>query len=445
MMDLLQRFIQNWHEKHYAPAGKSILLAVSGGMDSMVMAHLFFKAGMRFAIGHCNFRLRGREADLDTQLVADWAKAHDITFHHTYFDTQQKSEEWKKGIQETARILRYEWLDAIRKEHHYACIATAHHANDNAETLLMNLFKGTGMAGLHAIPERSATIIRPLLFAGKQELAAYAAANDVPYREDASNASDYYLRNAVRLNIIPAAEQLFPSLVQNLNNSIARFTEAEMLYKKAVDRERKQLLEQRGADWYIPVLKLQKRQPLNTICYELFAPFGFTPAQVPHIAGLLLSETGHYIDSNTHRVLRNRDFLVITALQAADTDLILIEGAPCVVHTARYTFRFSIQKKPASISSNPSIAYLDAKNIVFPIQLRRWKTGDYFYPLGMGMKKKKLSKYFIDQKIPLHEKEQAWVIECQKRIAWIAGMRLDERFKVKDSTEQILAVEMTGN
>ncbi|MCD6064416.1 MAG: tilS [Flavipsychrobacter sp.] len=440
-MDLLNAFRNNWTKKKFVTNGKAVLLAVSGGVDSMVMCSLFLKAGIPFAIGHCNFRLRGAEADKDEQLVSDWAQQNGIPFHSIGFETQQRSAEWKKGIQETARILRYEWLDSIRQEKDYSAIATAHHANDNAETLLMNLGKGTGMAGLHAIPEQNGTISRPLLFATRQDIAAYAAQNNIPYREDASNAKDDYLRNAVRHKLIPVLEELFPNAVERVSESIARFSQAEILYQRAIEQERQKLVEKRGRDYYIPILKLINRKPLETIGYELFKPFGYTSQQVPQLLELCHSESGHFIDSSTHRVIKNRDFLIITVKEPAAADHILVEGVPCTIETDSGAFHFSAIKKPLSVPADNNIAYIDARKLALPATLRRWKQGDYFYPFGMGMKKKKLSKFFIDQKVPLHRKEKIWVLECDKRIAWVSGMRLDERFKVKDDTMQVVKVE----
>ena len=252
-MILLQQFREHWNAKQYVLQDQTVLLAVSGGADSMVMADLFLKSNIKFGIAHCTFGLRGEASDLDEQLVHDWCFANKVKFHHTLFDTKHKSAEWKKGTQETARILRYEWFEVIRREYHYAKIVTAHHADDNVETLLINLFKGTGIGGLHGILPENGNIIRPLLFAGKDLISVYAEANNVPYRDDASNATDDYLRNAVRHNIIPVVKQWFPNAVINVNESIGRFGEAEVLYHKAIDQERKKLLEQRGQDHYIPV------------------------------------------------------------------------------------------------------------------------------------------------------------------------------------------------
>ncbi len=442
-MDLLKDFQDNWKRKGFHNQQLGTLLAVSGGVDSMVMADLFLKSGLAFGIAHCNFQLRGEASELDEQLVKDWAAKNNVPFFHTRFETKQMTEEWKKGVQETARILRYEWLDSVCKEHGYGKIATAHHANDNVETLLMNLFKGTGISGLHGILENTDKIIRPLLFAQKEDIRAYAATNGVQFREDASNETDTYLRNSVRLNILPVIEQSFPNVVTQVNDSISRFAQAEQLYRKAVDAELKKLVELRGNDLYIPIRKLKYRKPLETIAYELFQPYGFSPAQIPQILQLMESESGHYVASATNRVIRNRDFLIVTNLPTEATDFILVEGTPATIHTTDGTMHFTIEKKPKEFVNDSSIAYIDLKQVEFPLILRRWKKGDYFYPLGMKMKKKKLSKFFIEQKLAIHQKEQVWVVECQKRIVWVAGMRMDERFKVKDNTEQVLTVSLS--
>ena len=233
-MILLNAFREQWAAKEYSTTDVPVLLAVSGGEDSMVMADLFMKSKIKFAVAHCNFGLRGDESDMDEQLVKEWCTANNIIFHTIKFDTKQRSAEWKTGTQETARILRYEWFEQVRKESGYSKIVTAHHANDNVETLLINLFRGTGISGLHGIRPEHGHIVRPLLFAGKEEIAAYAVENQIAYREDASNASDDYLRNAVRHNIIPVAAHWFPGAVSNVNDSISRFAEAELLYKKAI-------------------------------------------------------------------------------------------------------------------------------------------------------------------------------------------------------------------
>ncbi|MBZ0099203.1 MAG: tRNA lysidine(34) synthetase TilS [Taibaiella sp.] len=442
-MSLLKRFQENWRRSGFGANNATVLLAVSGGADSMTMAHLFLESAISIAVAHCNFQLRGDEADKDEELVRDWCGKNNIAFHHVRFDTKAKTEEWKKGIQETARILRYDWLEKTRKESGYAFIATAHHANDNAETLLMNLFKGTGISGLHGIPQRNGNIVRPLLFASKKDIAEYIIQHNVAYREDASNALDKYTRNDVRLNILPAIEKSFPNIISSLNNSMQRFSEAEELYKRAIEQERKKLVERRGKDYYIAVRKLEKRQPLHTLCYELFKPFGFTPGQVQDIISLLSSESGHYLISPTHRVIRDRDFLIITLFDTREADFISIEKIPVTLKAGGRQYKFKYAPVPETLPAADDTACIDTAKLEQPLILRRWKQGDYFYPLGMGMKKKKLSRYFIDKKTPLHEKENIWVLESNKRIVWIAGHRLDERFKVGTSTKEVLIARIT--
>lgn len=305
---LLKQFSGHWAAKRYAPDGKPVLLAVSGGADSMVMADLFLRAGIPFAVAHCNFGLRAAASDQDEQFVKDWCGMNEVTIHTTRFETKQKAAEWKTGTQETARILRYEWFEEIRKAGGYAKIVTAHHANDNVETLLINLFKGTGISGLHGILPENGYIVRPLLFATKEMLTAYASEFDIAYREDASNATDDYLRNAVRHNIIPVVQQWFPGAISHVNDSISRFADAEVLYNKAIEQERKKLVEKRGQDHYIPILKLRHHQPLATICYELLQSFGFTSAQVPHILVLFFTlkrSSGRMPDTQAMRLLHS--------------------------------------------------------------------------------------------------------------------------------------------
>lgn len=418
-----------------------ILLAVSGGVDSMVLADLLRRSGIKFGMAHCNYQLRDEASDLDEQLVTDWATQYDIPFFQVRFDTNKVKEEWKMGTQEAARILRYEWLDNLRTTYDYHFIATAHHANDNVETVLMNLFKGTGISGLHGIRVQNNLVIRPLLFAAKEDIRHYATENAVPFREDASNETDVYLRNAIRNHVIPAVAERIPNVVQQVNESITRFAQAEILYRKQVEKEKKKLLMQRGRDWYVPVKKLRQQEALETIVYELFHPYGFSPAQVPQVLQLLETESGHYINSATHRVIRHRDFLVITGQAEESADLILIEGAPGVVHTADASLHLSTHTNLDVIPTDKNIACVDFNKMEFPLVLRKWKTGDYFYPFGMGMKKKKVSKFFIEQKMAIHEKERAWVLVSGERIVWVAGMRLDERFKLKPDTQHVLKME----
>lgn len=438
-MSLLKQFRENWGVRFGNVQG-AILMAVSGGRDSMVLADLLLKSGINIGVAHCNFGLRGDESDGDEVLVKAWCELKRVAFHNIKFDTKREAAERKTGTQETARDLRYEWFEQVRSEFKYAKIATAHHANDNVETLLINLFKGTGISGLHGILPQNGAIIRPLLFASREDITQYAFENSLLWRDDASNNTDDYLRNDVRHNLVPVIERLFPNAVDRVNESINRFAEAEILYNKAIEQERRKLIEKRGNDYYIPILKLKKHEPLATLCYELFQPFGFNSKQVPHIINLLDSETGHFITSATRRIIHNRDFLIVTSLPLESADFIAIDALPFKVVQGKYQYAFSIEDKPKTIPKTANEVYIDMEQVVFPLILRKWKIGDYLYPFGMKMKKKKVSRILIDEKVSINEKEELRVLECSKRIAWVSGIRSDERFRVKEGTNKVLVV-----
>jgi tRNA(Ile)-lysidine synthase len=444
-MDLVNKLNQYWVKHGFPVKTQPVLVAVSGGRDSMALAALLHQSGYNIAVAHCNFQLRGAESDLDQQLVQDWTFERNIRVHTIAFNTQQAMEEQRTGIQETARKLRYDWFRSLCAEFGYDAVATAHHAQDNAETLLINFCKGTGIAGLHGIPAKNGLIIRPLLFATQDEINRFVSDTQTLYREDASNASVKYLRNSVRHKVLPVLESVFPDIVNRLNENINRFGQIESIYKEAIAAKTKKMIEQRGADFYIPVLKLKKEKSIETICFELLSPFGFGPAQVPEILKLLNSESGHYITSASHRLIRNRMFLIITELRTGHTDLILVDQLPHSIVTGNARFAFSVTPYDHIVPRHtPNEASVDYDKIKGPLVLRHWRTGDYFYPLGLGMKKKKLSRFLIDQKVPLHQKEKLWVLESNQKIIWIAGMRIDERFKLTAGTKNVLQIKLVN-
>ncbi|NCX94967.1 MAG: tRNA lysidine(34) synthetase TilS [Chitinophagia bacterium] len=441
-MNLQDGFIAYWKKNKFHLQTNGFLLALSGGMDSMVLATLLLHHNIPFYAAHCNFGLRGQESDDDQFFVEQWCAGKGIKLYIKQFDTHAECKARKKGIEETARLLRYEWFEELRKAHQSSRIITAHHANDNVETVLMNLCKGTGIRGVHGILPDSNFIIRPLLFATKPQIEAYASDNGIAYREDSTNQSHNYLRNKVRHVLIPALTECFPDGIEHFNESIFKLAEAENIYHKQINTEQKRLLELRGNDYYLPLNKLKLSTAIATLVYELTTPYGFTAGQMPDILSLIDAESGHYVASPTHRIIKNRDFLIITALAPESSDIFVIDSLPCTITTATGTFTFRFKDRVEPDTNNPHIAYIDAAAIDHPLLLRKRKTGDYFYPLGMGMKKKKVSKLLIDLKVPIHEKDRLWILESNQRIAWVSGIRLDERFKVKPATAKVLVVKM---
>lgn len=424
-------------EKLRPDASQPILAAVSGGVDSMVLAALLHEAGFPFAIAHCNFQLRGADSDTDARFVEAWAAARNVPFFRKNFNTEAEAEKGGWGIQETARRLRYDWFETLRKERNFAAIATAHHADDSAETVLMNLFRGTGIRGLHGILPRQGKIIRPLLFASKEEILYYAAENGIDFREDASNDSSDYSRNVLRHHILPAIQTQYPQALKAIAETATRLAGAEILYEKSAAKLRKKLLEPRGNDYYLPLRLWQKTEAADALLFELLQPFGFSGGMIPEIKKLFVAQSGHYLDSATHRLLRHRHFLVLTVRNEAapSADLYLIEkGVETVLFPDGKLHPAAIEA-PENLIAPPEVALLNAAALEWPLVLRRWKAGDYFYPLGMGGKKKKVARFLIDQKLSIAQKEKVWVLESNKRIAWVVGLRIDERFKVKAGGE----------
>ena len=468
-MNLLQQFIQYCkQELRLVPHQTQWVLAVSGGVDSVVLADLCHHAGFQFVIAHCNFQLRGDESIRDENFVRSLGERYNKEVLVKHFDTKAYAEANKSSIQVAARELRYGWFEEVISDELLVMsdkhkqqslvskdlqlttynlqlfLATAHHADDNIETLLLNFFRGTGISGLHGILPKQGNIIRPLLFAKREEIVAYAKENNLSWVEDSSNASDKYSRNFVRHQVMPLMKTIYPQVGDNLLGNIERFKEIELIYSASIQQTKSKLIEVKGNESHIPILKLKRQTPLKTIVFEIIKDFGFAATQTEEAIKLLDAANGSFMASASHRLIINRNWLIIAPLQPEEALNIIIEEGIKNIAYAGGTLSF--ETTPADnthLPTDATIATLNADEIRYPLLLRPCKQGDYFYPLGM-LKKKKLSKFFIDQKLSKTDKERVWVIESDKRIVWVIGLRIDNRFRIKPTSKKQLTIKYSS-
>jgi tRNA(Ile)-lysidine synthase len=441
-MPLLANFKSYIKKENLFQQKDNLLIAVSGGADSTVLCELCSHAGYNFAIAHCNFKLRGQESDRDENFVRQLAEKYKVPVFVKEFDTNTIAREQKTSIEETARNLRYDWFATLLQENNFDNVLTAHHADDNIETVMMNFFRGTGVKGMRGILPKQKNIVRPLLFARRKEIENYAEDNKIAFVTDSTNAESDYTRNYFRNVLIPALEKIYPETANNVLRNINRFGDVEMLYNESIATTKAKLLEKRGNEMHIPVLKLIKTKPLHTIIYEIIMEFNFTAAQVGEVEKLLNSDSGKYIVSATHRILRNRKWLIISPLNMVDdVSNYVIEKDETVVLFAGGKLEINTVAKPDSLVTTADTAFVDAANLKYPLLLRKWKQGDYFYPLGME-KKKKLSRFFIDVKLSIAQKENMWVLESDKKIVWVVGLRIDDRCKVTEDEKVVVRLSL---
>lgn len=443
-MSLQEKFLSYINEQNLITKNAPLILAVSGGLDSMVLLNLLLKTGFSFSVAHCNFNLRAAESDTDAAFVAATATENNLPFFIKSFNTKTYAAENKVSTQVAARELRYQWFNNLLEELKLktgqpAFCLTAHHANDDIETMMMNFFKGTGMAGLKGMLPMQKQIIRPLLFAERKVLELYAAENKIKFREDSSNAENKYTRNYFRNELIPSLETVYPQVLDNLKNNVSRFKAANEIYEEAIEKKLKKLMVIKNADVEIAIPTLDKIIGKNALLYELAKKFNFTASQVASLQNLLGAETGKYISSATHRILKNRKWLIISPLKEEIQNIYIIKEAENLLHFGDAELFIKKEQAPIIIDANPLTAQLCLKQVKFPLLLRKRKVGDYFYPLGMK-KKKKISKYLSDKKLSVLEKEAIWVLESDKKIVWVVGYAIDERFKISPTSTDILTL-----
>jgi tRNA(Ile)-lysidine synthase len=424
-------------KKHIAGAypeleKKSLLIACSGGLDSVVLFHLCDQMGYNFSVAHCNFGLRAQESDADEEFVRSLCKSSGMTCHITHFDTLGYMNKHGLSVQVAARKLRYHWFSELMDQHGIDLLLTAHHADDALETFLINLSRGTGLEGLRGIPAKTETLFRPLLPFTRAEIEAYARTKDLQWREDSTNLDTRYLRNKIRLELLPVLKELHPAFMENFLNTQAHMAGSARIINQYAQLLKEKWFSESGGPVRIPVDPIAQLQPRKDYLYLLFSGYGF--ADGGEIEDLLVAGSGKFRCSATHRLLKDRDHLLLEEIKEKDNsthtfspDTVVLEE-PIVLKLNEVS---SIQ------TTSPHILYVDKETLNNVLTLRKWRKGDYFYPLGMKGKKK-VSKFFKDEKMDIIAKENQWLLCSGGNIVWIIGKRADDRYKLTDRTKEIL-------
>jgi tRNA(Ile)-lysidine synthase len=436
---MIQNFTKYIADQNLFTKKDEILLAVSGGKDSVCLSHLFAAAGFNFSIAHCNFNLRGDASNEDAVFVQNLAQELGVRYYVKNFETEVFANQEKISIQMAARDLRYTWLEKIRSDHGYQYIATAHHLNDSIETVIYNLAKGCGIRGLHGILPKNGNIIRPLLFAEGTEIETYIESNSLAYREDASNASDKYSRNFIRHQIVPKFKELNPSFEKSANETIQKIKETEFIFDQSIQQYRDLIVKEKGHEIYIDFNKIPKAAA-PTVLYEILKPMGFHGDQIK----MMLNQdhqSGISFYTETHILLIDRDQYIIRKNEIPKFVKRDIPQSEEAVRLNDKILIFSVlDKVPDPIPKDSSVAVLDFDKLSFPLQLRSWKAGDIFQPFGMHGKHQKIQDFLTNKKLTRFEKEVVHVLESNGEICWVIGMRLDERFRVTEATKKCYSI-----
>ncbi|MGF1638344.1 MAG: tRNA lysidine(34) synthetase TilS [Cyclobacteriaceae bacterium] len=439
MLNLFLDYVEK--NKLFAPDDK-ILLAVSGGIDSMVMAHLFAQTDFHWAMAQCNFGLRGEASDGDELFIKEAASNYEVVFYSKRFDTVASAGAGK-SIQMAARELRYKWFGELLHEHGFQFIATAHHINDSLETFLLNVARGTGISGLHGILPKQGHIIRPMMFASREMVEKYAKDQKIQWREDSSNASTKYHRNLIRHKVVPVLKEINPSLEQTFVQTLERIRGAENILQHEIAMLKDVVWFAHENSLTIKTDKLMDCHDPVAVLWELLHPLGFHYREMSKILEAGLGISGKRFESASHQLWVERDCFRVEALsieEAVTPELITETMQKKTVGNYVFTFE-QLPVAEAHMSSDPSEAFLDAEALIWPLIVRPWKQGDWFIPLGM-QGKKKLSDFMIDKKIPVNLKSKILIVETGGKIAWLAGFRIDDRFKIKPTTKQVLKITM---
>jgi len=435
----MQQKVQTYIQRHQllTPGGR-IIVGVSGGTDSVVMIHILMSLGYDCLIAHCNFHLRMDESNRDELFVRNLAKDLKIPYYSIDFETTKYAEEHKISIEMAARDLRYAWFYELLYNQDAQAIAVAHHADDSIETMLMNLVRGTGLKGLTGIQPRNHKVVRPLLCCTRLELETYLVHHDLEHIEDSTNTSSDYQRNKFRNEVLPLLLEINPSVRQTLYDSLERFEGNWTIYQQAIDKMKMEIVQTKPGLVKMDIDGIKRQVHIPTLMYELLHPYGFGSSLIEQITDQLDGESGKVFYSDTHRLVKDRKYLLISEKEenyseeySINEDVSVIEfPLPMKISKQFVTSGFEVSKELNRI-------HVDATKLSFPLVLRRWKEGDSFFPFGMKQRKK-VSDFFINNKLSLLEKEQSWILVSNHEIVWIVGQRLDNRFCVSKETKEVV-------
>jgi len=432
-------------EKLFLP-GEKILLAVSGGMDSVAMAELFSRAKFSFGIAHCNFQLRGEESDADETFVKGLAKKLKVPCYIRQFFTTDYADQHRLSTQMAARELRYEWFNELLSKEEYSFLATAHHLDDQIETFFINMLRSTGIAGFHGILPKQGKIIRPMLFSSREEIEEFIKKNKLSYREDRSNQEIKYLRNKIRHELIPVLADINPGFSNILTENIYRIREAEIIFRDTVDKKRKSLVRKEKERIFLSIDKIKNLRPVTTWLFEFLCPFGFNYSVAEDVSKALDEEPGKQFYSPTHRLIKDRNDLMITPLDsvriagAREPGFQIPENTTRLKKPLSLTMKIILKNHDYKVDVSPRVANLDLQKITFPLTLRKWHHGDVFHPFGRDHRKK-LSDFFTDCKFSIDDKENTWILCSGEKIVWIIGHRIDNRFRITPKTKKVLQIK----
>ena len=419
---------------------KKLLIAISGGLDSIVLTHVLNDLEFSISLAHCNFKLRGKDSDLDEGFVQKLAGNLNIPFLVMQFETQSYANENGISIQMAARELRYHWFDKLMQNNKFDYLLTAHHADDSLETFLINFARGTGLDGLTGIPAINDKIVRPLLPFTRKEIENYALENNLFWREDKSNAETKYLRNKIRHDIIPVLKKLNPNFMNSFANTIENLQGSQQIINDRVDELRKEIIKKEEEVIQFNIHKIKQLSKPKAYLFEFLKEYGFS--EWNDITSLLDAQSGKQIYSHTHRLLKDRSYLLLSKITAiSENEIFQIDESDSEFSNPDIQLNFKTSEEFTFDKSVNNIVYIDKALLKFPLVVRKWRKGDYFYPIGM-QGRKKLSKFYTDEKLSLLEKEKTWLLcTAKNEIIWIIDKRLDNRFKITNNTSEILKID----